>query len=38
MTLKELERINETGIFGVVLDDALYEGKIRLKDAVSLFK
>ena len=38
MTLKELERINETGIFGVVLDDALYEGKIRLKDAVGMFQ
>lgn len=38
MTLKDLEKINETGIFGVVLDDALYEGKIRLKDAVGMFQ
>ncbi len=37
MSLKDLERIRETGIYGVVLDDALYEEKFRLKDAVAMF-
>ena len=36
-SLKDLERIRETGIYGVVLDDALYEEKFRLKDAVAMF-
>jgi len=37
LSLKDLEIIHGTGIHGVVLDDAIYEGKIQLREAIKLF-
>lgn len=36
-TLKELELLHNTGAYGVILDSALYERRIELKNAIELF-
>lgn len=37
-TIKELELVHNAGIYGVILDDALYERRIELKNAIELFE
>jgi phosphoribosylformimino-5-aminoimidazole carboxamide ribotide isomerase len=37
-SLKDLEMLNEAGVYGAIIGKALYEKKIDLKQAVSLFE
>lgn len=37
-TIKELEYLESSGAYGVILDDVLYERRIELKQAIGLFE
>lgn len=38
ISMKDLERISETGVYGVIADKVLYDRRIELNAAVSMFK
>ena len=38
ISMKSLEQLNETGVYGVIADRALYDKKVELSDAINMFK
>lgn len=38
ISMKDLEQLNETGVYGVIADRVLYDKKVELSDAIKMFK
>lgn len=38
ISMKDLEQLNETGVYGVIADRALYDKRIELSSAITMFK